>query len=117
MFDYAYQYCKDNGIELTDEISERSRLGLTRYLVQNSSFMKSFKSHNKRHPYKLRKSVLKEDIFKDAENDFDILKDYYYGEEGKDFLIAKLWYFIDDKPGFINYMKTSAQFPDFEDDL
>ena len=62
------------------------------------------------------KRVLKEDIFDDAESDFDTLREYYYGEQGKDFLIDRLWYFIDDKPGFIKYMKTSAQFPDEDDE-
>ena len=41
-----------------------------------------------------------------AESAFEDIRDAYNGRE--DELIDRLWYYIEDKPGFINYMNTSG---------
>ena len=60
------------------------------------------------------KKILKESLFDEAEETFEKIREYY--GENKDALIDSLWFFIDNKPGFINYMKKSLQYPEDEED-
>lgn len=57
----------------------------------------------------IKKSVqraLTEGLQDDAVTRFEEIKEFYRGNEEE--LIDYLWYFIDDKPGFVRYMETSG---------
>ena len=67
--------------------------------------------------HRIVRNVLKETTFFDrAEDEFENIKECY--ADNKDELINRLWYYIDNKPGFIEYMKSSLSYEpsEMEDD-
>ena len=61
------------------------------------------------------KRAINEGLQDDAMTKFEEIKELYRGNEEE--LIGYMWNFIDDKPGFVNYMETSGNlgFNDEED--
>ena len=56
----------------------------------------------------VRRALMESTLVDKANDEFENIREEYAGNENE--LIDRLWNYIDDKPGFIDYMRTSMSY-------